>query len=201
MIKKDLLSATLTLLTLSFPAAASPITDFADARLAGASLLDFDAYTGNGYLNDFEAGIVNFHDDNPFSGNYFAQDAHQPGMSGRMIGLYGEARITFDVAVSAVAFSISAFNSDWTMQTLDQAGDVLETIALDKPVGSFPVVRGAGGYDFWGVQLFDSGSPMDITTMDNLTYAASSVDEPSALSLLALSGILIAFSHWNNRRR
>jgi len=168
-----------------FPAFGAPITDFADPLLNGASVVDFDNYTSDGYLNDFETDIVNFHNDRQFGSNYFATDAYQTGMSGRIISLYGEARFTFDSAVNAVAFTLSAFNSDWTLQTLDQAGGLIEQITLPNPVGSAPVVRGVGGYDFWGVQLFDSGATTDIVTMDNLHFN-SSVPEPPTVFLLSL---------------
>jgi hypothetical protein len=173
-------------------ASAVPITSIADPALAGATLLDFDSYTSNGYLGNFTNGNVSFVNIEQYGNNYYSSDAYGPGTSGRKISLYFSGYMTFSTAVSAVSFSLGAFNSPWTIQALNGNGDIIESLLVNTRCCNV-ATYGFATPDIAAIKLFTWGG--DIIVMDDLRYVMTSVPEPSTplLLLAGLTGLL--FSH------
>jgi hypothetical protein len=184
---------TTLLLVNSTASLAVPITSFSDSSLAGAITIDFDNYTTNKYLNDFNVDVVNFHNEIQYGSNYFAMDAFLPGQSGRAISLYGEGYIAFDGGVDAVAFSLGALNTDWYIEAFSKTGESIEKLDIISPSCCSPKVYGFAANDIWGLRLTSALTTItDVVSMDNFKYVIS-VPEPHMLLLFSagLVGIFL----------
>ena len=167
------------------------ISSFGDSSLIGASIIDFDSFTDNVYLNDFSVGPVNFHDEIQYGGNYFASDSFLPGESGRHIGLYGEGYITFDNAMSSFAFMFGALNSDWHIEAYNGTGALIESIDLINPFCCGPDIYGITANDIWSIRLYSDATTIDAVVMDNFHYVSAVPIPPSFV--LFISGIFCLF--------
>lgn len=168
---------------------AAPLTSFNDTALNGSSIVDFDNYTNNEYLGNFTEGDVNFHTTRFGGQNYFSSDAFIPGESGRHIGLYGEASLSFNEGVSAVAFNLGAFNTNWIIEAFSETGSLIDTLNINSACCGMNVF-GFSGLDIWSLEFTALGT--DTIVMDELRYV-SSVPEPSTFILMMMGIALITF--------
>jgi hypothetical protein len=173
----------------------TPIDDFRDPALDTAQTIDFDNYVENGYLNDFSVGIVNFHDENRYGGNYGASDAFLPLESGRHISLHRSAYITFDGGVKAVAFLLGALNDVWFIDAYSESSVVIESIEIEDSCCG-PRVFGFSDINIFELRL-RSLSNSDVAVMDNFKYVQ--IPEPAILSL-AVVGIAASITGFRSFR-
>lgn len=192
--KKALLSSALYL-SLSCAAHAAPtlLTSAADASLAGATTLDFNAETQGSFTSRSFSGAVTFSStDNLFvestytgqyaaTGNYVANRENPNPVD-----------IAFAAGVSAFGFNWGAADQPWVLEVFDTSSNLIGSFnipAQSDPFAGFIGVNG-GGLTIGSARLTDQSSyDYDYFLLDDLKFVSADqnhVPEPASIALLSL---------------